>query len=115
MLASGVTLNKHYCMDRLISMAYFHEAHDCADIMGLDEGTEDPMGCCDDVTEEVKVDDFQKTSFEFQGADLELVEVVDHQSFEFNPAFVFDPAFYAKYKPPLIEQDIPVLIQSFLI
>ena len=102
-------------MGRLISLAYFHEAHDCADIMGLEEGEEDPMGCCDDTSEELKVDDFQKTVFELHTPDFELIKVIDHQSFEFVANYAFNPAFYTKYKPPLIAQDIPVLIQSFLI
>ncbi len=101
-------------MGHLVSMAVNEEAHDCADIMGLEDEA-DPMGCCDDESQEIKADDFQKTSFEFHIAGMEMVGEIEDCSIALLQAYTFNPAFYAQYKPPLIHRDIPVLIQSFLI
>ncbi len=114
-VGSGFTMSKHFCMGHMQSIAFFEKAHDCAEIMGMEQGAMDPMGCCDDVTQEIKIKDFSKTVFDFQSSTPQLIAVISHHTEYLNTFRLFSPAFYSKYKPPLIKQDIPVLIQSFLI
>lgn len=109
---TGVTLNKHYCMGRLQSVAIFQSAQNCMD----DEGAE-PMPCCQDVSEELKLDEVAKASFEFKGApDLVPMAIVsfillDHDLLTSTKG----QNQYLSYTPPALEKDVPVLIQSFLI
>ena len=68
---TGVTLNKHYCMGRLKSVAVFVSANPC------DNGMEDPMPCCKDTSEELKVDELTKASFDFKSTtDLYLLATI---------------------------------------
>ena len=112
----GVTLNKHYCMGHLVSIALYEEAESCMDIMGM-EDEESDMHCCDDVHEEYKVEEPGISPYEFEfKADIQFYHLVSflilHTSW---PAEDSTPPNYALYKPPNIDQDIPVLVQSFLI
>ena len=61
-------------MGRLKSVAIFHHAENC---MGGDEA--DPMPCCEDVSEEMKVSEVSTISFDFD-AQPDLVEI---SGFEF--------------------------------
>lgn len=108
---TGVTLNKHYCMGRLKAVALFQSANTCAD-----EGMTDPMPCCEDVSEELKVENLTKASFDFKSSP-ELVQLA-----AFQHAFLVviisnkkERPSFQNYSPPPSDRDIPVLIQSFLI
>ena len=109
---TGVTLNKHYCMGRVKSVAVFHHAENC---MGND--LIDPMPCCEDVNQELKVDHLTKASFDFESsANFYQLAIITYFVLNSDLASVENdkPAFQ-NYAPPPPDRDIPVLIQSFLI
>lgn len=109
---TGVTLNKHYCMGRLKSVAIFASANPCSE-----NGVPTPMPCCEDTSEQLKVDDLTKASFDFKGTtDLYQIAVITYVLLEQNYLTLEEdkPAYY-NYSPPLPDQDIRVLNQVFRI
>ena len=110
---SGVTLHKHYCMGRLKNIAVFQEAKSCITKMGMERA----MDCCEDVEEELKVTDLNKVSFAFSlTPQLHLLAAFTYVFIDwdlFSNVSLHFP--YVNYKPPLIDPDITVLVQSFLL
>ncbi|MEQ8471270.1 MAG: hypothetical protein RIC35_08790 [Marinoscillum sp.] len=114
----GITMHKHYCMGRLQEVSYFENGKHCMEMAGLDnENQECPMKCCKDTKEEYKVDEMNASSFEFDlHTDFHLISVLSYFIIELDLLKGSTDNFaYSKYKPPLIERDIPVMIQSFLL
>ncbi|MEP5614386.1 MAG: hypothetical protein ABJP45_19195 [Cyclobacteriaceae bacterium] len=108
---TGITLNKHYCMGRVKSVAIFHHAENC---MGND--LIDPMPCCEDVSQQLKVENLAKASFEFESTlSLNLLAVYYFVLDQRLISFEKDKPEFHDYSPPPPDRDIPVLIQSFLI
>ncbi len=114
--SSGLTLNKHYCMGELRSVAIHKHAPNCYELIGEDGDME--MDCCENTSDLYQVDDEQqltKLSVDLK-PDLKLVASVTF--FLLDLAIIDAPSNqseYLNYKPPLIAQDVPVLVQSFLL
>ena len=113
---TGVTLNKHYCLGQLKSVSVFQEVESCMSKMDKEEEN-CPMECCDDISEEYKLDDFKQVSFDqsIQSPQLKLVAIITYYFVNADKATTFTNSSYAQYMPPLIDQDIPILVQSFLL
>lgn len=113
---TGVTLNKHYCLGQLKSISIFHEAKSCMTEMDMEEES-CPLDCCDNTSEQYKLEEFKQVSFEDSFApDLKLIAVISY--FLANSDLTHAPASNTPnphYLPPLIDQDIPVMVQSFLL
>lgn len=106
---TGVTLSKHYCMGRLKSVAINEHASHCF------KSETDRMPCCEDVEEELKVEEITTSSFDVDlSPDLyqiaSITFVLLHQTSQ-SVAITFP----LEESPPLPDQDIQVLYQSFLI
>lgn len=107
---TGVTLNKHYCLGRLQSVAVFVNANPC------DTGMEDPMPCCEDTSEELKVDEMTKSSFDFKSTtDLYLIAAITYVLLEDTYSSSYKQVKYYNYDPPIPDQDRQVLHQVFRI
>lgn len=111
---SGITISKHFCMGELIKVSFYEEVDTCFDYMGMSK--ENRMNCCEEVVEEYKADELSKTS-----VNIKLKN--SHQLLATIAYLIIDNGLISNnlvqvklnYKPPLIEQDIPILTQSFLI
>ncbi|MEM8938676.1 MAG: hypothetical protein AAGC64_04940 [Bacteroidota bacterium] len=57
---TGVVLNKHYCMGNLKSVTINESATPCAQ-----SGTSIPLPCCEEISQELKVEEVTQVSFEF--------------------------------------------------
>ena len=117
----GVTINLHLCAGKVQSIALFEKAQPCKDVRKPCHGTEHHAkknGCCEeqsiviegkDTTAVVKTAAQVTPSFNLIAVILPVLYSIIH----------VDPVAaaprYAHYKPPLIERDINVLVQSFLI
>lgn len=99
-------------MGRLKSVAVFHEAENC-----MGKGFTDPMPCCEDVSEELKVDEVTKASFDFNSTpELHQLAVITWVLLDQKViSLEKDKTHFLHYSPPPPDRDIPVLIQSFLI
>jgi len=108
---TGITLNKHYCMGRLKSVAVNVHAEHCF------EGEEEQMPCCKDTSQELKIEEITTVAFDFD-ANPELFElaIVNHILLkDITHTLEQEKPELQYYDPPLPDKDIPVLIQSFLI
>jgi hypothetical protein len=107
---TGITLNKHYCFGRLQSVAVFTSANPC------ENGMEDPMPCCEDTSEELKVDELAKSSFDFKSStELYLLAAITYVLLDDTYSSSDKQSKYYNYDPPLPDQDIQVLNQVFRI
>ena len=113
----GVTVNKHYCMGQLKDVSVFHEAESCMKTMKMEMKGGCSMHCCENITEEFKVEDFNKANFTTNlAAEYSLLAVITYVLIDFDLISLAESyTHYLNYKPPLIELDIPVLVQSFLL
>ena len=104
-------------MGRVQSVAILHNAAPCPMEMMANTPMTAMDGCCQDTQTIIEGNDLQvknlkPVAIEYQSlwvASLEhVIETFDQES-----AITYPSHF--SYKPPLIDQDVPVLIQSFLI
>lgn len=133
--SAGIAMDMHYCGGELKSVSFFGKAKTCHDIAGENEtpmkdcphhkkmmaekkACSEDKDCCSNETLVLQSDQDQKV----QTNNF----VVSKQLKQFVVAYVvvflandFDlqreVANFALYKPPLIQRDIPVLNQSFLL
>lgn len=133
--SAGFTMDMHYCGGELKSVSFFGKAKTCHDMAGENEtpmkdcphhkkmmaekkGCSEDKDCCSNKTVQLQSDQDQKV----QTNDF----VVSKQLKQFVIAYVavffaddFDlqreATTFAHYKPPLIQRDIPVLNQTFLL
>ncbi len=119
----GMAKTTHFCMGmEMKSELGFGKKHvDCGMTMPMDhsenesDNQQDPQSCCENVTTQVQVDD------EFQLKKVETNLSLDFavalvQAFVFGiESFSSEKPQIPNYPPPLIEQDLRVLHQSFLI
>ena len=103
----GITLNKHYCLGRLQSVALFQKDKSCSD---------KDMPCCENEQEVLIVDNLK-----IQDSDVSLVPP---SYFLYNPSFASQDLKlksqshflnFFKYTPPPLTRSIPKLLQSFLL
>ena len=121
MVASlGFTMNKHYCGGELKKFAINAEVAPCPMCANhtstTDQESHDENECCENDQEELKIRDFnlskkvdkkQITDFQFITLTYILIDDIHAFSAETIP--------FSQYLPPLIDHDIPVEIQSFLL
>ena len=108
---SGVTLSKHYCMGRLKSIAVFEQAKAC-----FDQEEKESMPCCEDVSEELRVENLTKTSVDFDCSTQLVATLITLPTFDhLFVSYIQEEFTQNNYSPPLPSRDIPVLMQSFLI
>lgn len=122
----GVTVNKHYCGGKLVETALFVKTNHakCNQMKSMDieqcpMHAPKPMtkeDCCTEESDLFMVDDPGKISkfyVEFQSLSLQAVVLyflTDLFSDQENILIA-----HKNYKPPLIAQDVTVLVQSFLL
>ena len=109
---AGVSVKQHYCCGKHVYSTLSLFDQNC-----MDGKMPSNSPCCKDDYQFIQVgDDFQVVSYSLEQnmEFLQIATMVPMNLFfpeqEKNPA----PKFH-NYRPPLIQQDIPVLIQSFLI
>ena len=107
---TGITLHKHYCMGHLRNVALMHEAAPCNGEMEM------PLDCCKDTVEEFKVEELNKASFSFDvSPELYLISFVGYVLYDVGlPAAIPNQTAFLNFKPPLIEPDIYLRVQSIL-
>ena len=128
--SAGIMVSKHYCQGELKNIALFVKAKQCHDISTHKTKTHCHPGkntcqksekkkekkCCENKTVFLETDDFistmtsPKINPEFQ---LIAITFVLYNDLLFSTEKM--AVKFLNYKPPLIERDIPVLVQSFLI
>lgn len=117
----GVTINFHLCAGQVQSLALFIKAKACKMDMPKtchnEEHASKRKGCCQ---EESLVLKGKETNAEVKTAtqltpSFNLISVILPVLYSIIDLDSVATPQYAHYKPPLIEQDITVLVHSFLI
>ncbi|PCH98372.1 MAG: hypothetical protein COB85_01710 [Bacteroidetes bacterium] len=111
MPATGVVVNKHYCGGTLASTTIFYEGScACGD-------SEMPDGCCDNKSEYFQlVEDYAPPAIGQIPVSNQMPASLQYTAF--NDLLSLDAKLlvdYLNYKPPILDRDIRVLIQSFLV
>jgi hypothetical protein len=117
----GVTVNLHLCAGKIQSVALYAKAQPCEDVKMPCHGKahhSKQKGCCEEesivlkgkeVNAEVRTPGQITPSFSLIAVILPVLYTI----IEGNASTPISK--YACYKPPLVERDINVLVQSFLI
>lgn len=108
---TGITLNKHYCMGRLKSVAVNEHAAHCF------AGEEEQMPCCKDVSQELKVEEITTADFDFD-ANPSLYELAIINFVIVNRDGIssdVDKSHFRHYSPPLPDAEFQIAHQVFLI
>jgi hypothetical protein len=123
--STSFTINMHLCMEQIESISLIKDATDCemrakasSCPMGdhqQQEDHEDSKGCCEDRTHLIEGQDEFKEVRTLSLPNIQFVSVLYAVVFNFLSTSIFENFPYKEYSPPLIERDIPVLVQSFLI
>ena len=121
MSSIGVTVNFHLCGGKVQSVALFTKAKPCVVTEKACHDTKPlskKMGCCQEESILLKG---KETNAEVQTAaqitpSFNLIAVILPVLYSLNEVDSFNATpRYAYYKPPLIDRDITVFVQSFLI
>lgn len=121
-------MSKHYCGGELKSVALFAEAEPCHQNKQMkscplhgampEDGTAtaSSKGCCDTVTDFLKVEDEQvEASLSFDLLDYPALVAVLAVVVGWEPTVEDDKTLqYFTYQPPLLVYDLPVSLQTFL-
>ena len=109
------TVEKHYCMGRVMDIAIFHEAKDCG--MQMMNSEEDmKMDCCSDEITVVQGQDDLKISFDELTFDQQLfLAAYTHSYINLYNVLREHVVPHKEYPPPILVKDIQVLDQVFLI
>jgi len=123
--SAGLLVNKHYCQDELKNVAIFVEAKSCHEQQEQAvcphhqkaETEEEKNNCCENESEFLKLDqDLQVENFDFASLKkpLQLAVVMIALTIELPSTESTNP-HYLSYKPPIVCDDLPVVLQSFLL
>jgi hypothetical protein len=109
MSSVGINIHKHYCRGELSDVSLYLQADcPCGDV-GMNSD------CCKTSNDCFKLaDDFTLITYTVEFNQI-LLSFIENTEISLESTTSFSISKYANYKPPLIERDIPVLIQSFLI
>ncbi|MEQ8304857.1 MAG: hypothetical protein RIB47_15790 [Cyclobacteriaceae bacterium] len=113
----SLTIDKHLCMGRVQSVAILHEAAPCPMEMMAESGMGAMDGCCQDTQTKIEGNEYHYKAVKEIGIEYQSLWVATLpqiiETLDLTTASTFEG--HTLYKPPLIERDVPVLIQSFLI
>lgn len=109
-------LSAHYCCSQLVDIALIGEAEVCSMTKERDCKSYE-MPCCSDRQIIIEGEDYLSSkSFETQEVEKIDILIADHQ---FPIGLLLEEQhtsfFLEHYTPPLIEQDITLAVQSFLL
>lgn len=118
--SSGLTYAQHYCGEyKMMSELTLGEKHlSCGMDMkmpGCDDEKE-KHNCCDNEFTSIDTDDnFAKASFEFGVQKIVAASFVSTFVLQLDFDLPEEPDVYKDYGPPILEQDLQVLFETFLI
>ena len=121
--SSGIVLNKHFCQQQLKNWSLFVEVATCHHKKAAPVCPHHPppeeskKGCCENKSEFFQLDvEYLITNAGFDLAPLPISATsLWIGKLEINPQLYWPtPTHYLNYKPPLLQYDRPVLLQTFL-
>lgn len=115
----SLTIDRHLCMGKVHSVSILKDAPGCGMELSVQNGQNlsKMEGCCQDEQTVIEghallVKTVKPVSVEYQSL---WVAELPHAILTLDFASSDRPTTHAQYKPPLIDREIPLLVQSFLI
>lgn len=109
------SLSAHYCGQTIVDVALFGEAEACSMAAEMNNDSEEP--CCSDRQIIIEGEDYL-SSKSFEKQEVEKIDILLSE-FHFPLELLLEEekthSFLVHYTPPLIEQDITLAVQSFLL
>ena len=109
------SLSAHYCGQTIVDVALFGQAEVCPMAAEMNNDSEEP--CCSDRQIIIEGEDYP-SSKSFEKQEVEKIDILLSE-FQFPLELLLEEenthSFIANYTPPLIEQDITLAVQSFLL
>lgn len=124
--SSGVAMATHYCGGQAVKSAFMlgHSSLDCG-MKNMDTPCEKDADaepqvrrekCCENHYLSIDTDDIIINSYQvLKSLDLTFVVALTYTYLGLNPFETDNNTPYLNYSPPLLEQDIRILHQSFLL
>ena len=123
--STSFTVSMHFCMEQMESIAFFKDAQECEmmtqtppchkDEDNTEGDHEDVDGCCEDRVNLIEGQDEFKEAVSVSVPSLQFFAVLYAAAFHSLASPLLESYNYKTYFPPIIERDIPVLVQSFII
>lgn len=117
------TVEKHVCMGEVTSTSYFSNADSCGMIMNEEDCSNDILShdilqkekCCNDIHELIPGNQTEQQALE--SFELSQVQFVLAYTFTYLNILEVkeDTTPYIHFSPPIVDEDLQVLYQSFLI
>ncbi len=119
----GFTINKHYCGGELQEIAINADVDPCPmckakeAVPACHDTSNENNACCENEQDKVKTSEFNMA----KKAEKQLINDFQFVAFTYvlltdiHATDVASNSFYKDYSPPLIDHDIPVEVQSFLL
>ena len=126
----GITVDMHYCNNELKSFSFSGKAKSCHEPSlkqcpfhskklgnNNNDNSVNKKNCCENKTKFFHSDqDQQIQTFDYELTQpLQLFTVAFINAFFINSGIEKEILAFTRYKPPILQKDIPVLIQSFLL
>lgn len=109
------SLSAHYCGQTIVDVALFGDAEACP--MADEMNNDSKESCCSDRQIIIEGEDYL-SSKSFDKQEVEKIDILLAE-FQFPLELLLEEekthSFIANYTPPLIEQDITLAVQSFLL
>ncbi len=117
------TVEKHVCMGKITDTSFFNQADSCGMIMDEEDCTIDDFSqhkmekekCCNDIQQIISGNQNEQQALDtFEISNLQFV-----LAYTYTYINLFEvkeqPRAFTYYSPPLVDKDIQVLYQTFLI
>ena len=119
--SSGITYAQHFCGDfeMLAKVTLGQEHLSCGMIMSessCDSKTKADHDCCDNEYSQISTDEnYTASDFNFQVSSVFAATIVSVFILKTETLISEQNTFFARYQPPPLIKDIPVLFETFLI
>jgi hypothetical protein len=119
---SGVVFATHYCMGEIADVQIGFETHaDPCEMAAnpksceLDSEAMNKMDCCSDDYVQIQLNESYQTLASDAPIHMPFLIAFTYSYFNIYGVEVDQNPEFSEYSPPILQQDIPVLFQSFLI
>lgn len=115
------TVEKHICLGEVTDVSYFTKADNCGmisedcDLVIPSERKIQKENCCNDTHELIPGNQYEQPAL--KKVEINQVAFIFTFVYTYNSFFEqkSDKNYFCYYSPPLVDRDIPVLYQTFLI
>ncbi len=116
------SVNKHYCGNLLFNQSFFNHSQDCGmEKMDLNDNHNPFFASmqnnnCHNIQLLIKGQNVEQKALVLGNLDIQKIAIIlNFNILDFESLYQQQPTFYKNYTPPLLVENIPVLVQTFRI